>query len=153
MTTPFTVQYAALDDLTSWMSLVMLVRDNFPGLDTPEQLEDYRRTVIKNINRQTAICAKQEGLVTGILLFSTNLRLLSCMSVHPLYRRQGIATAMINQMMTAFPPDAEITVTTFREGDDKGFAPRPLYRKLGFVEGDLVEEFGYPHQRFILRRS
>lgn len=153
MNPAYTVQYAVPDDLTSWMSLVLLVRDNFPGLDTWEQLEDYRRTVIKNINRQTAICAKQGELVTGVLLFSTNQRLLSCMAVHPQHRRQGIATAMIELMMTAFPPDADIAVTTFREGDDKGIAPRPMYRKMGFVEDQLVEEFDYPHQRFVLRRS
>lgn len=26
----------------------------------------------------------------------------------------------------------------------------PAYRKFGFVEDELIEEFGYPHQRFIL---
>ena len=44
----------------------------------------------------------------------------------------------------------DITVTTFREGDAKGTAPRALYKKFGFVEGELVMEFGYPNQVFIL---
>jgi len=43
-----------------------------------------------------------------------------------------------------------ITVSTFREGDTKGIAPRALYKKFGFVEGELIEEFGYSNQRFIL---
>jgi hypothetical protein len=43
-----------------------------------------------------------------------------------------------------------ISVSTFREEDIKGIAPRALYKKFGFVEGELIEEFGYPNQRFIL---
>ena len=44
----------------------------------------------------------------------------------------------------------EITVSTFRENDDKGTAPRALYRKFGFKEGEMTEEFGYPTQIFVL---
>ena len=43
-----------------------------------------------------------------------------------------------------------ITVSTFRENDDKGKAPRALYRKFGFQEGELTEEFGHPTQVFVL---
>lgn len=39
---------------------------------------------------------------------------------------------------------------TFRENDVKGTAPRKLYKKYGFEEGELIEEFGYPNQRFVL---
>lgn len=60
---------------------------------------------------------------------------------------------MIEKMLALFPSDAELTVTTFREEDDKGLAPRPLYKKFGFVEGELIDEFDYPHQRFVLQRK
>ena len=43
-----------------------------------------------------------------------------------------------------------ITVSTFRDRDSKGIAPRALYKKFGFVEGKLIEEFGYPNQEFVL---
>mgnify|MGYP005927729417 CR=1 FL=1 len=46
--------------------------------------------------------------------------------------------------------DKDITVSTFRENDVKGIAPRKLYKKFGFEEGELIEEFGYPNQRFVL---
>ncbi|MNU08177.1 hypothetical protein D3C72_2541000 [compost metagenome] len=59
---------------------------------------------------------------------------------------------MIELMISLFPADAEITVTTFRAEDEKGIAPRPLYQKFGFVEAELTEEFDYPHQKFILKR-
>lgn len=44
----------------------------------------------------------------------------------------------------------DITVSTFREEDEKGTAPRALYKKFGFIEGELIEEFGYPNQTFVL---
>ena len=43
-----------------------------------------------------------------------------------------------------------ISVSTFREEDEKGTAPRALYKKFGFVEDELIEEFGYPNQKFVL---
>ncbi|NLV35406.1 MAG: GNAT family N-acetyltransferase [Clostridiaceae bacterium] len=50
------------------------------------------------------------------------------MAVHPKYRRQGIASAMIKKMISLFPNDVDVSVTTFREGDIKGIAPRSLYQ-------------------------
>ena len=44
----------------------------------------------------------------------------------------------------------DIIVSTFREEDEKGVAPRALYKKLGFIEDELIEEFGYPNQKFVL---
>ena len=37
-------------------------------------------------------------------------------------------------------------MSTFRENDVKGIAPRKLYKKFGFEEGELIEEFGYPNK-------
>lgn len=59
----------------------------------------------------------------------------------PEHRRKEIDTAMMKDMLSLFPCDTDISVTTFRENDPKGIAPRPLYRKFGFVEDELVEEF------------
>jgi ribosomal protein S18 acetylase RimI-like enzyme len=151
MNDEYTVQLAELSDLDSWMHMIDIVRDNFPGIDTDELLAGYRQTVIKNMNRRTAVCAKLADKVVGLLLFSYNAKCLSCMAVHPDHRRQGIAEAMIQRMLPLFPEDADISVITFRENDSKGIAPRSLYRKIGFTEAELVEEFNYPHQKFVLR--
>lgn len=147
------VDSATLNDLRAWMALVKLVRWNFPGLETEKALSEYRQTVIKNIRRGTAICAKDAGKVVGVLLFSTRQNMLSCMAVHPDYRRQGIASRMIHRMLENLPGDRPVVVITFREGDEKGIAPRALYRKLGFVEGEFCNEFDYPEQKFILSRA
>ncbi|MEK5029550.1 MULTISPECIES: GNAT family N-acetyltransferase [unclassified Paenibacillus] len=149
----YKVKFAEMQDVDSWMSMIEAVRSNFPGLHSEELLEGYKQTVIKNINRRTAICAVYAGEVAGLMLFSYNAKCLSCMAVHPDHRRQGIATAMIDQMLSLFPEDTELSVTTFRANDPLGAAPRPLYKKFGFVEDELTEEFDYPHQKFVLRRS
>ncbi len=144
---------ARLSDLPSWMELVEAVRWNFPGLETEELLEGYRQTVIKNMKRETAICARVNGKVIGGLLFSVNQCMLSCMAVHPDYRRQGVAREMIRCMLERLPADRDVRVITFREGDEKGVAPRALYQSLGFVAGEFCNEFNYPEQIFILHRS
>jgi ribosomal protein S18 acetylase RimI-like enzyme len=78
--------------------------------------------------------------------------MLGCMAVHPDYRRSGIASELIQLMLNNLDKERDAVVTTFREGDEKGIAPRTLYKKLGFVEDELCEEFGYPQQKFIFHR-
>lgn len=76
--------------------------------------------------------------------------MLACMAVHPDYRRRGIAKDMIGLMLNELDRSREIVVTTFREEDPKGTAPRALYRSLGFRPGELCIEQGYPSQIFVL---
>ncbi|MCI8442072.1 MAG: GNAT family N-acetyltransferase [Provencibacterium sp.] len=145
----FTVCCAKEEDLSAWILLVKELRENFPGLD----MADYTKTLQKNISRETALCAKtQEGVIAGILLFSPRLKTLSCMAVHPACRRRGIGRALILKMLERMPP-GDVSVTTFREGDPMGEAPRALYRSLGFLPGELETEFDYPVQRFVLHRG
>lgn len=146
----YLLDYAEIQDMDSWIEMVKIVRNNFPGLETSEKMEEYRQTVIKNIKRNTAICMKYEAGIVGILLFSYNSKCLSCMAVHPNHRRNGIGTAMIEKMISLFPDNMNISVTTFRKDDIKGIAPRQLYKKYGFKEDELVTEFDYPLQKFIL---
>jgi Acetyltransferases len=142
-----------MEDIDSWMGLVYIVKDNFPGLDTEEEIDGYRRTLIKNINRKTALCVKHGDEVVGVLLFSSHSGCLSCMAVHPGHRRKGIASAMMEKMLSLLPDGTDIWVTTFREGDEKGIAARALYKRYGFQEDELVTEFNYPNQRFVLHRK
>ncbi len=135
-------------DTPEWLTLVQTVAVDFPGL----AMEDYAKTLQKNVARQTALCARVDGTIAGILLFSPVRHCLSCMAVHPEYRRRGIASALISGMLRRMT-DGDISVTTFRENDPKGTAPRALYRRFGFVPDELMTEFGYPVQRFILRRG
>ena len=141
---------AELSDLDAWMEMLVIVKNNFPHLDTEEEINDYKQVVIKNINRKSAICVKYEEKVVGLLLFSYNQKCLSCMAVHPNYRRKSIASAMVEKMISLLPQDEDIWVITFRADDEKGIAPRPLYKKFGFEEGEFLIDRGYPQQKFIL---
>lgn len=149
----YTLCFTEMQDIDSWMKMIEIVRDNFPGLETTEKMGNYRETVIKNIKRKTALCVKDGNEIVGAMIFSYHSQCLSCMAVHPNHRRKGIASAMIEKMVSLFPDDVDISVTTFREDDIKGSAPRPLYKKYGFEEDELIIEFEYPNQRFILHRK
>lgn len=145
------IGWATLENMVSWMNLVEIVRENFPGLETPQALGEYRDTAIRCIEKQSAVCALRGNMVVGILLFSMKHNMLACMAVHPDYRRRGIAAGMMEFMLSKLDRGRDITVTTFREGDPKGDAPRALYRSFGFMPGELCIEQGYPCQVFVLK--
>ena len=56
------------------------------------------------------------------------------MAVDPAYRKRGIASILLKEALDKLDRDKDITVSTFRENDVKGIAPRKLYKKFGFEE-------------------
>lgn len=139
--------------LASWMSLVEVVRWNFPGLETEDKLAAYRETVERSMRQGTALCALFGNMVVGILLYSVKRNMLCCMAVHPDFRRRRIAARMVEMMLEKMDRERPVVVETFREEDEKGAAPRAFYKKLGFEEGELcLFEESYPEQRFYLRQ-
>ena len=136
--------------IDSWMQLVRKVSWNFPGLETEESLDEHRQTVLKFMKKKQALCVIKNETVAGVLLFSRNRNMICCLAVDPEHRKQGLASALLKKALDELDRNREITVSTFRENDDKGTAPRALYRKFGFKEGEMTEEFGYPTQVFVL---
>lgn len=76
--------------------------------------------------------------------------MICCLAVKPEFRKRGIASAMLEKALGELDRSRDIAVSTFREEDEKGTAPRALYQKFGFCPYELIEEFGYPNQLFIL---
>lgn len=146
------IGFGLAQDIDMWMELVSKVSWNFPGLEAPAAIEEHRNTVIKFMNRKTAICAKENNRIIGVLLFSTKYNMICCMAVDPNYRRKHVASGMFSLMFKIADETRDITVSTFREDDIKGIAPRAFYKKYGFVEDELTKEFGYPNQKFMLHR-
>ena len=136
--------------IDSWMQLVRKVSWNFPGLETEENLEEHKQTVLKIMNKLQAVCVKDSETIVGVLLFSRNRNMICCLAVDPEYRQQGLASILLRKALAELDRSREITVSTFRENDEKGIAPRALYKKFGFQEGEMTEEFGYPNQVFVL---
>ena len=145
------VEYGTLRDIESWMELVGQVRWSFPGLETQEALEEHRQTVLRFMGENRALCVKDKDKIIGVLLFSKKHNMICCLAVDPAYRRKGIGAALLKKALSELDRSKDMTVTTFREKDEKGVAPRALYRRFGFTEGKLLVEFGYPVQEFVLR--
>lgn len=139
-------------DIDNWMQLVDKVKENFPGLETKEALDEHRNTVLDFMSKQGAICAKDKDKIVGILLFAKEENMLCFLAVDGEYRRQHIAEEMVSYMLTFMDAKKEVVVTTYREGVPEGAAARAFYKRLGFMEGRLTEEFGSPVQEFVLKR-
>ena len=136
--------------IDSWMQLVRKVSWNFPGLETEERLDEHKQTVLKFMSKKQALCVKNTDAVVGVLLFSRSRNMICCLAVDPEHRKQGLASILLKKALDELDKSREITVSTFRENDEKGIAPRALYKKFGFQEGEMTEEFGYPNQLFVL---
>ena len=145
------VEYGVLRDIGSWMELVKQIRWNFPGLETQRALEDHQQTVVRFMRECRALCVKNGDKVIGVLLLSKKHNMICCLGVAPEHRRNGIASALLEKVLLELDRSRDITVTTFRETDEKGIAPRKLYKRFGFSEGKLLVEYGYPLQEFVLR--
>ena len=143
--------YGTPKDIDLWMHLVNLVKWNFPGLETAKSLEEHKKIVLEFMEKRQAICVKENETIAGLMLFSRSHNMICFLAVAPKYRRKGIASKLSEKALEELDRNKAITVTTFREDDEKGKAPRALYKKFGFSEGELKVEFDYPNQEFILK--
>ena len=144
------VEFGRTSDIDSWMRLVRKVSWNFPGLETEQSIDEHKIIVLKFMNDKRALCVKNEQEIVGVLLYSRKYNMICCLAVDPAYRKKGIASLLLREAIDKLDRDKDITVSTFRENDVKGIVPRKLYKKFEFEEGELIEEFGYPNQRFVL---
>ncbi|WPC39901.1 GNAT family N-acetyltransferase [Clostridium sp. JS66] len=137
------IDYAKNCDFESWISLLELVKESFPGLD----LGEYRNVLHQSILNQEALIAKDDkGKLVGELIFSRKNYELAFLAIHPSYRKKGIATNLIHHMFNLIPKGTKLKVITYRKGDVKGIAARKLYDSIGFTEGKLITVFNYPCQ-------
>lgn len=144
------LDYGSAKDIDSWMRLVRRVSGSFPGLETEDALTDHRQTVLDFMDRQEAICARENSKIIGVLLFSKENNMVCFLAVEPAYRRRHIAEKMFRFLLPQLNAEQPITVTTYREGVPEGIAARAFYQKLGFVPGKLTVEFGSEVQEFVM---
>lgn len=143
--------YGVPEDMENWMDLVKQISSGFPGLETQDKLDEHKATVLKFMGKRQAICVKADAEIVGVMLFSREHNRICCLGVSPNYRRRGVASMLMDEALQNLDKTKEISVCTFRADDEKGFAPRALYEKYGFVADALVEAMGYPSQTYILR--
>lgn len=140
------IEFAKLDDIPMWLDLVHLVIDGFPYLDE----EDYIVTIKKFINQKRALILKNDQIAIAVMAINYETGSIDFFGVHPLYRKYGIAKMFFDKVMEQFLIDKPISVTTFRAGDKADTGYRKTYQELGFAEAELLIEFGYPTQKFVL---
>ena len=111
------VEYGTSMDIETWMELVKLVSWNFPGLETESDIEDHRKTVLRFMGENRALCVKETDKVVGVLLISKKHNMICCLAVAPEYRRKGIASTLLEKALSELDRSSYITVTTFRDND------------------------------------
>ncbi len=147
------IELATERNIDDWMALVGKVKGSFPGLETEKAMAEHRETVLEFMEKGCAICAKEDGRIVGILLFSKETNMLCFLAVDAEYRRAHIGSKMFSYMLNLMDAGKDITVTTYRAEAHEGIPARKFYQRMGFTEGKLTEEFDSPVQEFVLKRS
>lgn len=139
---------ATEEDIPEWMELVHFVVDGFLRLNEEQYLGQLR----EYIRNRRALILKAADTAVGIMAFHEMTGSVDFLGVHPQYREKRIAKAFCEKALHELVCAEAITVTTFREGDKADIGHRKTIKSLGFVEAELLVEFGYPTQKFILQK-
>lgn len=137
---------AEKSDIPAWMNLMRLVIDGYPVMNEA----DYLNSITKSIDEKRALVLKDGDILVGAMAFSGHSGCIDFLGINPQYRRIGIQKMFLDALMERYLPGQEISMTTYREGDKADTGYRDLLKQLGFAERELLMEFGYPTQRFVL---
>ena len=143
------IQFASMEDIPKWIELVRLVVDGFPCLDEKQYVEQLKDC----IQKKQALILKDKDIAIGIMGITIATGSMIFLGIHPQYRKQGITQAFLKKAISLLITSDEISVTTFREGDKADTGYRNIFKNLGFAEAELLVEFGYPTQRFVLQKK
>ena len=137
---------ARVEDIPAWMDLMRLVIDGYPVMDET----DYLNEITRAIEEERALILKACNILIGVMTFSKISNSIEFLGIHPQYRNQGIQKLLLEVLLEKHLPGKEISMTTYRAGDKADTGHRDLLKSLGFAERELLIEYGYPTQRFVL---
>ncbi len=142
------IVFAKEEDIPAWLALLPLIVDGFPCLNEAH----YRKELQRAVRARQALILKDVSAhrAIGVMVFRETAGSIDFLGIHPRYRKKGIAKAFCQKALLELASTPAVTVTTFREGDKADTGYRKMFQNLGFVKGELLEEFGYPTQRLIL---
>ena len=140
------IRLANETDSPAWMNLMHLVIDGYPEMNE----EDYLTQLKIGISEQRALVLKDDALLIGAMLFNRHTGSIDYWGVHPQYRNAGIHKLFIDALLHTYLPNQDISMTTYRAGDKADTGHRALLYTLGFAERELLVEYGYPTQKFVL---
>lgn len=145
----FTIQdirLAEKKDIADWMNLMRLVIDGYPLMDE----DDYLAKLEESIDEKRALVLREGDILIGAMAFTYSPGSIEFLGVHPQYRNRGLQKVFLDALLEIYLPGQEISTTTFREQDKADTGHRDMLLQLGFAEKELLTEFGYPTQRFVL---
>ena len=137
---------ARVEDIPAWMDLMRLVIDGYPVMDET----DYLNEITRAIEEERALILKACNILIGAMTFSKIANSIEFLGIHPQYRNQGIQKLLLEVLLEKHLPGKEVSMTTYRAGDKADTGHRDLLKSLGFAERELLIEYGYPTQRFVL---
>jgi len=149
---------ATKKDIQGWVELAAEVEYLFGAmLDNPS----FIGALEKNINRGTAYCVRESNgspgsnLLGGVLVSSSNVPnfKIGWLSVSSQSRGRGVATVLLNHVLSLVQPSSEVSVITFGDDIPDGKAARSLYKKFGFIpSNELIPNGpeGGSRQKFVL---
>lgn len=140
------IKFAAPADVDDWMELVNLAIDGYPCLDRNK----YTANLYPYIAAKKALILRDRDMTIGVMGFSPDTGSIDFWAVHPQYRHLGVTELFLDKLMDELLYGKEITLTTYRAGDKADTGYREEYCRLGFTERELLVEYGYPTQRFVL---
>ena len=116
------------------------------GIDYAE----YTRNLRQYIADKKALILRDEDMAIGAIAFSPDTGSIDFLAIHPQYRNLGITKLFLDKLADGLLYGKEISLTTYRAGDKADTGYREEYYRLGFAERELLVEYGYPTQRFVL---
>ena len=140
------IHLARREDIPDWMNLMRLVIDGYPVMDE----DDYSAKLEESIDEKRALVLKAGNVLIGAMAFTYSPGGIEFLGVHPQYRNRGIQRLFLDALLEIYLPGQEISTTTYRAQDKADTGHRDLLLQLGFAEKELLTEFGYPTQRFVL---
>lgn len=140
------IKFATPSDISDWMELVSLTVDGYPCLNEEEYLENLHQYIADG----RSLILRDNDMAIGAMIFSADTGSIDFLAVHPQYRNLGITKLFLDKLMDELLCGKEISITTYRAGDKADTGYRTEYRQLGFAERELLVEYGYPTQRFVL---
>jgi AraC-like DNA-binding protein len=140
------ISLAGGSDIGGWMRLMRLAIDGFPCLEENEHVD----ALMRHVSGGSAFIMRENDIATGIMMITPETGSIDFLAVHPLFRKRGVARALVARAIGEMLSHSEISITTYREGDRADTGYRGELVGLGFTGSELLVEFGYPTQKMVL---
>lgn len=140
------IRPAEKKDISDWMELMHLVIDGYPVMDEAKYLSELE----ESISERRALVLRDGNRLVGAMVFTCSPGSIEFLGIHPQYRNRGFQKLFLDALLETYLSGQEISTTTYREQDKADTGHRELLLQLGFAERELLTEFGYPTQRFVL---